>query len=811
MQIQHKEQKVIIDASANSRFSKRCSNSRINFSSWHAQCGEIFVLNPALLQPNRVQFGRELSKEAKFIIDPLEGFNSKPRFPLFNFISNIFSKNEFESPKVFLPDTQLASIDLGTGYAKLSIATTDGDILPKKEHQKRARIDLSNFLKRAKEGSSNNQTTLLNFKEITRLKKAIKHFSNLLAKHNITEASQVKITGTEWLRHANPEQIEKIFSDRDANPLSLKPDVLDTTDEGNVAYRSAVRHLGLKENTKTIFFEIGSGSTEWMFGTGPSTTDGYFNRYLPIGSKSLGLSDPFNYKQIKEAKKLIVNARQAVAKKSTGAYQKILKNEVEDRIPLISPSIPFRVLREILIQKGKADIFELERTPTDKDEEIIRLQNGLTLETVNHFLSPQGLKELASHVQKLEKEKNKGFNWFNKKKIEDRINTIQNIPRKLLILQESMQYLGLEKINFANSGGLKVGLLVDKIKEQKQIRYEKTIAKTLHEKFENQAKKSIILNGFQRKLQGLGHISFQAKSEKSIIEKLLYRYIDTKQDYKTPEEAMKTITDGVRGRLILNNTSEEGVAEMVELLISQIGSGTIEVLGIDNYPASWSEIETLINSEETDKLTGYLNKNGIPYLNAENCIKLSKAIKKASEQHQLKKSRDKKWGYTTLQFDLRIKDDKLESGFVDVELQVRGTPVNWIGELDRILYDIRNGKDLPSDLKKFKLHAEILKNQFGNDQMNSYYNYIKDWYRYARQLELSDPTAQKPQFPDDKLKIFDKSNVLGKMSLTRTNRIKFYDASDYFKAETMLKKLKGRNLTPSVIDNPNESTPFEEI
>jgi len=648
---------------------------------------------------------------------------------------------------------------------------------------------------------------MLNEAEIDRLKHVFTLFSKELKKHHVDQRDIV-IKGTEWFRQADQQQLKAILNDQECNPLSLSIEEMSSTEEGNMAYRAGVRHLGLKDNTKTIYLVIGDGSTEWMFGTGPRLTDGYLNRYWDLGCGGLGFDskNPFDLGQVQKAIRVFDYKKSSrIFEDSTISYRQLQK-EAQDkrRLALIKPGNVFTTLRDLEIKHHQPDIYEVmpvDEQEKDKKKPAIFRQRGLSKDRVKSYLTQNGLtilKNERDRLIRLEKCYNQwtpgSFFQKDKKELQDKIKALQEMPAKLVILFRSMELLGIETIRFANTGGISIGMLVDNILAQKRERYDKEYADDLLAFFTEKAKSPSVKN-LAVSLSEYGDIGFSAKTRDAIVEKLLYRFINSKIDYSrngSPKTRLKpetvkpsdVITDGIRGRLVLNDTSPKGVEKVVNKLIELIQNKKIKVLGIDNYPAQWTLTpdKTFYNS---------LNDNGLPYLNKTTIENLVKTLKIHQPNQALKDSRDKKWGYTTLQFDLETEDG------IPLELQIRGSLTNWMAEVDRILYDIRNDKELPLEFKKFEKHAILLQKKFGNDEMDRYFQYIRDYYTYVRQKELDNnyPSLNRPQLPENT--IIDEHGVMG---------TKGGDVTAQFSVEHFMKMLKGIAGEKDYL----ELTPLEE-
>ena len=158
-----------------------------------------------------------------------------------------------------------ATIDVGSNQVLLYIAKVD---------EKRIVQTLLDKGEITKLGEGINQTGELKKEAMDRTFSVLKEFKELLNEYGVKD---YKAVGTSALREAKNSSV---FLNRVKEELGIEIKIIPGEEEARLSYLAVVEGLDL-ENKKTAVIDIGGGSTEFIFGEGPTIKDRFS---LKIGS-----------------------------------------------------------------------------------------------------------------------------------------------------------------------------------------------------------------------------------------------------------------------------------------------------------------------------------------------------------------------------------------------------------------------------------------------------------------------------------------------------------------------------------------------
>lgn len=200
--------------------------------------------------------------------------------------------------------------------------------------------------------------------------------------------------------------------------------------------------------------------------------------------------------------------------------------------------------------------------------------------------------------------------------------------------------------------------------------------------------------------------------ELSDLEKVL------KTTAKDKEEAINWIRDLIGLRLILPDDFD--MKQVEKYLTNAISKGELNITKISNYHSS--HIYPYI-SQDTLKMWQ----------------QLSPGIVIASSSNILKKN-----GYTTTQMNIifKVPDKNGKEKTVRAELQIRSDSLNKLGQIEHLIYDILENKNIGKDIKELDEFyqstgiVKAVKEVFNNAQKeNAYLEYEKTTYAKIRENE----------------------------------------------------------------------------
>jgi len=264
--------------------------------------------------------------------------------------------------------------------------------------------------------------------------------------------------------------------------------------------------------------------------------------------------------------------------------------------------------------------------------------------------------------------------------------------------------------------------------EQKEKRLAKEIYESGQKKFP-EAKQQI------QKMFPDNKLDFRLKDEINVADHLRAVHKMLRKDYKNDEEAWKTLDDLFRGRIILNTDKPNDVDNVVDSLVNAIRSGEITVYKVFNMTTSGSK----------------------PYLTKEHLKKLNEAAA----------DKGVKISYPIIN---RINPIGATTGMVYVqfnnglrgELQLRGPETNRIINAARPLFFLIDGRNVDQGNEEiqelFKPVNDAAKKLSLLDKAK-YLKYFVNSMKYARELEVGNTEAKKPQLPKGIDTVLDLDNL----------------------------------------------------
>lgn len=249
--------------------------------------------------------------------------------------------------------------------------------------------------------------------------------------------------------------------------------------------------------------------------------------------------------------------------------------------------------------------------------------------------------------------------------------------------------------------------------------------------------------------------SLSSEESKSIIEDCLYGYdISYEQFVKylngdtsgIDDAGIATINE-IKGTII-DLLKEQQTQEVVDQLVDAIGNGRFTITELNNYGDDLSSYFT--NKQLQEIADAYYVQTG-ERLKIVTCEDLSNA---SGAKFDLSESFDytvngttdgaiKDSGYASSQMNTKIpmSDGTIGNG----ELQIRGVDLNTFADAEHIPYDIRQGKIKSDDANYADIYNTI--KSMTKDTYNKYNQYLTDTYRYLRLRELGININQ-PQISD---------------------------------------------------------------
>ncbi len=255
--------------------------------------------------------------------------------------------------------------------------------------------------------------------------------------------------------------------------------------------------------------------------------------------------------------------------------------------------------------------------------------------------------------------------------------------------------------------------------------------------------------------------SVDAKKSKEIIEQELEGYDISHSDFISyingdksglSQSKIETL-DNING-FILDSLKEQQSRDVVRQLTESIAEGRLTITELNNYgdevtsyftakqvmeiANAYESIKkdgiTIASKEDVIKSVGQkLDMDGnITKYNTEQLLEDSKSVKKVDTKKAVKES-----GYTSAQMNTNhtFKDGTTGKG----ELQIRGSNVNKLADVEHIPYDIRQGK-ITADNKEYEKIYKIIKGM-DDETYDKYNKFLADTYRSMRLQELGIPSV----------------------------------------------------------------------
>jgi hypothetical protein len=190
------------------------------------------------------------------------------------------------------------------------------------------------------------------------------------------------------------------------------------------------------------------------------------------------------------------------------------------------------------------------------------------------------------------------------------------------------------------------------------------------------------------------------------------------------DAARSAIGDGIGTRLVLKDTSPQGIDQFTDTLADAIRTRQLNVTEINNYRGP----------------------NGTAYLSEPQISKLQQAAADAGTPMKVLSGNSavKPSGYTTTQMNIT------HPGGISGEFQVRGSLINELAEQEHIFYDLAKGKDLSKghpELREFIQPTKDAVESMSEAQQIMYREYLSQTYSHTRQLELGIPHPP-PKLPE---------------------------------------------------------------
>ncbi len=235
--------------------------------------------------------------------------------------------------------------------------------------------------------------------------------------------------------------------------------------------------------------------------------------------------------------------------------------------------------------------------------------------------------------------------------------------------------------------------------------------------------------------------SSRTKSVQSMYDKI---HSNMEEKHLSLDEALKKVQDGYGLRTIMEDFDYKKYPEIVEMykkdpekayrmaaekqsehivemlkdvLTRQINSGDFEIMTLSNYKGQ--DGIPYLSDKQVKELMEYANQRG---------VKLDVKTDDNGFAENVKDS-----GYTAFQMNLKYKDGTV------VEWQTRGRDVDNFAEVEHIMYDSRQDKDLTGgrDVLKplYEPYKKLIKDM-KDDMFNEHMEYLTEYYKQLRLKEL---------------------------------------------------------------------------
>lgn len=225
-------------------------------------------------------------------------------------------------------------------------------------------------------------------------------------------------------------------------------------------------------------------------------------------------------------------------------------------------------------------------------------------------------------------------------------------------------------------------------------------------------------------LSGLGQMKSRGKHKNSIKSKLLKK-AEQGHQITSLSVAKSLVTDGVGLELVLRNPGPKTFDTVIDKLAKAMRKGNIEI----------------------QEVVAHHGPQSMPYISTSQMYKILKSMEKTCDscmnhggRYEIKDS-----GYTAVH--IVFKDVK--SGIVS-ELQIKGEQMSRVSRLEHVIYDLKQGKGLPDNLKfpEFEKMARSYM-RMTDGQRELYDQYIRSIYEQVRIMEISGSELEFPFYPSE--------------------------------------------------------------
>ncbi|MFN9690793.1 MAG: hypothetical protein ACK551_01665 [Vampirovibrionales bacterium] len=218
------------------------------------------------------------------------------------------------------------------------------------------------------------------------------------------------------------------------------------------------------------------------------------------------------------------------------------------------------------------------------------------------------------------------------------------------------------------------------------------------------------------------------KGETSALDKLVTKVqktgtpiIDGSPVLPNTMQARNMIGDAVGGRVILPTGTTKEVDMVVSQLTEAIKKGDIKLSELNNYKGkdglSYFTDEHVFQIQEAHAIA---QKNGL--------VDTPLVVISGSNSNAIKNS-----GYTTIQMNATTRNG------AKIELQIRGPEIQKLGEIEHLIYDLRQGKSipahLPNDINIIMTTLSKTLKRLPKEAYYDYMGYLTQAYKNARLKE----------------------------------------------------------------------------
>ena len=259
-------------------------------------------------------------------------------------------------------------------------------------------------------------------------------------------------------------------------------------------------------------------------------------------------------------------------------------------------------------------------------------------------------------------------------------------------------------------------------------------------------------------------MTHRTKGNQSLYDKLKNYAIDNIEKSKTIKDAINSVKDLIGTRTAIKSADFTKHPEVAKLIKEgKMKEAQTRAAELQSEP-TLNKLKVIIDKESAgnktlsiERISNYKGKDGIPYFSdrqladlklyaEQHGVKLNYVVRAAESDpkfaqmqqdyaNQKEATKVRESGYTALQINF-----KLTNGQV-FEWQFRGDKVNVFAEAEHVPYDLRTGKDIISAHPEVKplyepIQELLSKNSMTDTQFTKYNEYLTDYYKHLRKLEL---------------------------------------------------------------------------